>query len=383
MRATAHRLQVSADNYAKGAAGEVAVARVLGDLDSDFVVLHDLNMPGSNANVDHLVIGPTGVFMIDAKHWSGRLTAGPDTLWRGTTPIRRECSTATWGAQQLSNVVGRAVQPIICFVGTALPQAVQHCDGVTVCESDALLFLVRDGIRWLDADSVAAIAAVARPLVRTGGQCTAVATTPQREMHTVAMPIVVAEPPPAAARQHRRAVARRAGARPLFVRVLPPVLAVGILAGTWALGPRITRFVADSFSDDAPAGAAPALPATDAAATASTTTIDASAVGGPIATDDFLPPLIGFTCPTPGGGWMVTASPSEFRSDPAGFGLWYLTPSNAWVRWGTFRSGISGPSPFGPVQPGATVQIKVERDASLVPSTAAVDLDATAPTDPC
>jgi hypothetical protein len=374
MRARAHRLQVSADNYAKGAAGEVAVARVLGDLASEFVVLHDLNVPGSSANVDHLVIGPTGVFMIDAKHWSGRLTAGADTLWRGTTSVRRECSTAVWEAQQLSNAVGRAVQPIICFVGTALPEAVQHCDGVTLCESDALLFLVRDGIRWLDAESVAAIAAVARPLVRTGGQCTATAPATQRELQTVAMPIIAAEPPPAAARQHRRAVARRAGTRPMLVRVLPPVLAVGILAGTWALGPSITKFVADSFSDNAPAGAA---------ASASTAPIDSSEVGGPVATDDFLPPLIGFTCPTPGGGWMVTASPSEFRSDPGGFGIWYLAPTDAWVRWGTFRSGISGPSPFGPVQPGATVQIKVERDAALVPSTAAVDLQAIAPTDPC
>ena len=396
MRARAHRLQVSADNYERGAVGEVAVARVLGDLPDEFVALHDLNVPGSKANVDHLVIGPTGVHMIDAKHWSARLTAGAGTLWRGTTPIRRECSTAAWEAQQMSNAVGRAVQPIICFVGTALPEAVQQCDGVTVCESDALLFLVRDGNRWLDAGSVAAIAAAARPLVRTGGAGASVASAPQPEMRTMAMPIVPAEAPKAAAGNHQRAVARRPRRRAVLHRVVSATLALGVLVGAWALGPTISTYVANTFSDEAPAGAAPASPTTtqaDARATppitspaispATAAALDASGVGGPVAAADFLPPAFGFTCPAPGGGWMVTASPSEFRSDPGGFGMWYLTPAGAWVRWGTFKSGISGPNPFGPVPAAAIVQIKVERNASLAPTSAALDLQVTAPADAC
>jgi len=32
------------------------------------VVFHDLAVPGNtSANIDHLVIGPTGVFVIDSK----------------------------------------------------------------------------------------------------------------------------------------------------------------------------------------------------------------------------------------------------------------------------------------------------------------------------
>ena len=397
MRARAHRLQVSADNYERGAVGEVAVARVLGDLPDEFVVLHDLNVPGSKANVDHLVIGPTGVHMIDAKHWSGRLTAGAGTLWRGTTPIRRECSTAAWEAQQMSNAVGRAVQPIICFVGTALPEAVQQCDGVTVCESDALLFLVRDGNRWLDAGSVAAIAAAALPLVRTGGASASVAAAPQPELRTMAVPIVPADDvPKATAGHHQQAAAPRPRRRTLLHRVVPVTVALGAVVGAWALGPTISTYVADTFSDEAPAGAAPASPTTapvDARATTPATSLvpspatvaalDTSGVGGPVVTADFLPPAFGFTCPAPGSGWMVTASPSEFRSDPDGFGMWYLTPAGAWVRWGTFKSGISGPNPFGPVPAGAIVQIKVERDASLAPTSAALDLQVTTPTAPC
>jgi hypothetical protein len=44
------------------------------------VVFHDLAVPGSPANVDHLVIGPTGVFVIDSKRWRGRVRQGADGL---------------------------------------------------------------------------------------------------------------------------------------------------------------------------------------------------------------------------------------------------------------------------------------------------------------
>jgi Nuclease-related domain len=33
-----------------------------------WAVLHDLAVPRSRANIDHLVIGPGGVFVIDSKH---------------------------------------------------------------------------------------------------------------------------------------------------------------------------------------------------------------------------------------------------------------------------------------------------------------------------
>jgi nuclease-like protein len=44
------------------------------------VVFHDLAVPGSPANVDHLVLGPTGVFVIDSKQWSGSVQQGADGL---------------------------------------------------------------------------------------------------------------------------------------------------------------------------------------------------------------------------------------------------------------------------------------------------------------
>jgi hypothetical protein len=62
-----------ARTWQRGAAGEQHTARLLRRLTRDgFVVFHDLAVPGNTrANVDHVVIGPTGVFVIDSKQWTG------------------------------------------------------------------------------------------------------------------------------------------------------------------------------------------------------------------------------------------------------------------------------------------------------------------------
>jgi hypothetical protein len=53
-----------------GAAGERRVGEVL-DACGSVIVLHDRRVPGSKANIDHLVVGPAGVYVIDAKKYEG------------------------------------------------------------------------------------------------------------------------------------------------------------------------------------------------------------------------------------------------------------------------------------------------------------------------
>ncbi len=66
---------------ARGAVGELAVAAELQGLSNDFFVFHDVRLhaaselrfdgkPVKSAQVDHLVVGPTGVFLIETKSWS-------------------------------------------------------------------------------------------------------------------------------------------------------------------------------------------------------------------------------------------------------------------------------------------------------------------------
>jgi hypothetical protein len=56
-----------------GATGETSVAMTLGDFPNDFYVINDVTTP--YGNLDHVVIGPTGVFVLDTKNWRGVVTA--------------------------------------------------------------------------------------------------------------------------------------------------------------------------------------------------------------------------------------------------------------------------------------------------------------------
>ena len=53
-----------------GAIGEERVGQRLNELSSDTMrVLHDRRIPGTRANIDHLAITPTGIYVIDPKHY--------------------------------------------------------------------------------------------------------------------------------------------------------------------------------------------------------------------------------------------------------------------------------------------------------------------------
>jgi len=79
--------------WRRGAAGERRTARLLDPLARHgWAVLHDLAIPGSQANLDHLVIGPGGVFVIDSKQYRGRLQLDPTgRLWHGRYPLAPPC----------------------------------------------------------------------------------------------------------------------------------------------------------------------------------------------------------------------------------------------------------------------------------------------------
>lgn len=62
-------------HYAKGAVGEQRLGASFDELhESGVLTLHDRRLPGSKANIDHIVVAATGVWVVDAKRYSGRLS---------------------------------------------------------------------------------------------------------------------------------------------------------------------------------------------------------------------------------------------------------------------------------------------------------------------
>jgi hypothetical protein len=59
--------------WQSGAEGEEALAAFLARRCPGALVLNDRRMPRSRANIDHLAVAPTGVYVIDAKLYKGKI----------------------------------------------------------------------------------------------------------------------------------------------------------------------------------------------------------------------------------------------------------------------------------------------------------------------
>ncbi len=140
------RFQVSEDarNWRRGARGEQRTARQLARLARHgWVIFHDLAVPGSRANVDHLVIGPGGVFLVDSKNWRGRLVFAPDgTLWHGSYPLTATLATIGFETGAITNALalpGLAVEPLLVLHGSTIPWGEQYLGGVAVLPAARLV----------------------------------------------------------------------------------------------------------------------------------------------------------------------------------------------------------------------------------------------------
>jgi len=118
-REKAERLQRSAALWERGAEGEVAVARALEALPDGWVVLHDLAWPGrKRANLDHVVVGPGGVFVVDAKNWSGRVEVRDHVLRQNGRQREQTVISAAAAASALEKIVlpPASCTGVLCFV---------------------------------------------------------------------------------------------------------------------------------------------------------------------------------------------------------------------------------------------------------------------------
>ena len=81
-----------------------------------WAVLHDLAGPGSGANLDHVVIGPGGVFVVDSKQYRGRLRVDPTgRLWHGRYPLAPALRAVSFEADRAAQVLAdpQVVAPVV------------------------------------------------------------------------------------------------------------------------------------------------------------------------------------------------------------------------------------------------------------------------------
>jgi hypothetical protein len=97
------------------------------------VAFHDLAVPDSPANVDHLVIGPSGVFVIDSKQWSGSVHQGSDGLvWHNHYRLDRTLETVRREARAISRILGTPSAAVVCVHGAHIQSGGLQAQGVAV-----------------------------------------------------------------------------------------------------------------------------------------------------------------------------------------------------------------------------------------------------------
>ena len=80
--------------------------------------------PGSQANLDHLVIGPGWVFVVDSKQYRGRLQLDPSgRLWHGRYPLSPILRAVEFEADRAAQVLAdpQVVIPIVAVHSAQIP----------------------------------------------------------------------------------------------------------------------------------------------------------------------------------------------------------------------------------------------------------------------
>lgn len=89
-------------SWDKGIKGEDTVYSYLRKLPESYFVFNDVKLPNSKGNIDHIVLGPTGIFVIETKNINGYfLVNDKEWLYSGGGQVKRAYSQP--GRQVLGN----------------------------------------------------------------------------------------------------------------------------------------------------------------------------------------------------------------------------------------------------------------------------------------
>ncbi len=67
-----------------GYQGEKQVAKLLSNsLSDDYYLINDLYLREGGGDIDHIVLSPSGVFVLETKNWNGSISVSGDEWHRG------------------------------------------------------------------------------------------------------------------------------------------------------------------------------------------------------------------------------------------------------------------------------------------------------------
>ena len=138
------------DNYPwyKGALGEIAVGEILERLGPEWTVLHAVPVGAGASDIDHVLIGPGGVFTLNTKNHAGQSVwvAGRTLMVSGKK--QRHLYNASHEAARAAKLLTRGVKAAVEVTGVVVVVAPKS---MTVRERPSEVAVVTDRqlLRWL------------------------------------------------------------------------------------------------------------------------------------------------------------------------------------------------------------------------------------------
>ena len=121
--------------------------------------MHILPIPDSEEQIDHLVIGPAGVFAIDSEDWDKRMpvrTSNHRQLWHGPRSMKDRLEHAHWEAGQAASLLSAemgspvTVRAAMAVYGPKIPWDVAEIRDVDVFSGERLRSYLRRRARRRD-----------------------------------------------------------------------------------------------------------------------------------------------------------------------------------------------------------------------------------------
>ena len=144
-----------------------ATARALTELPSGWTVLNDVVWPGRRgARIDHVVIGPAGVFVIASQSWAGAVSIEDDVLREDGRSRERAVASVAEAALQVGQLASRLAitQPVIVF---ATEERVSgRAREVAICSTGALVEMLTSRAQVLNTGQVRQVASELREKFR-------------------------------------------------------------------------------------------------------------------------------------------------------------------------------------------------------------------------
>lgn len=162
MRIVMDETDAKVDRAVRGAEAEERVSDILDQLPEEYHVVHDVVI--GRGNIDHVVVGPTGIFTIETKSHRGKLTEEQGQLRLNGRALEKDFLAQAYAEAMavkayLKKISGKDffVSPMLVFTA-GFVSVKGSPKGVTVLPGKWLLERIQRGAERLDKDEASRLA---------------------------------------------------------------------------------------------------------------------------------------------------------------------------------------------------------------------------------